>query len=212
MRSPEVSALDDYLEAGLPIASAIESIGRALTTERVSLAKYMRESWAIVEPGTQYVLNWHIELMAEYLEAVHCGEISRLIFNIPPRFTKSLTVSIQFPTWEWTDDPTIRFMFAGYAQELLTKHNIDRRLIVESPWYQKRWGESVRMAPDQNRKTVFQNTARGHMMTSPTGGSATGLGGNRLILHDLMNPREADRKAERPSAPAFNPKTFSTRP
>jgi hypothetical protein len=44
-----------------------------------SLRLYIREAWHVVEPSTVYLENWHIDLIAEYLEAVTAGQIKRLL-------------------------------------------------------------------------------------------------------------------------------------
>ena len=36
----------------------------------------------MVEPSTVYLENWHIDLIAEHLEAVTAGQIKRLLLNI----------------------------------------------------------------------------------------------------------------------------------
>ena len=42
----------------------------------------------MVEPSTTYLENWHIDLIAEHLEAVTAGQIKRLLINMPPRYAK----------------------------------------------------------------------------------------------------------------------------
>ena len=56
-----------------------------LRAERVrrNLASFVREAWPVLEPGTQFVPNWHIDAICEHLEAITHGELSRLIINIP---------------------------------------------------------------------------------------------------------------------------------
>jgi hypothetical protein len=54
-----------------------------------SLRVYIRHAWHVVEPSTVYLENWHIDLIAEYLEAVTAGHIKRLLINMPPRYAKS---------------------------------------------------------------------------------------------------------------------------
>jgi hypothetical protein len=41
------------------------------------LRLYIRQAWHVVEPSTIYLENWHIDLIAEYLEAVTAGQIKR---------------------------------------------------------------------------------------------------------------------------------------
>ena len=48
------------------------------------LVNFVRRAWPVVEPGTPYVHGWHIDAIAEHLEAVSAGEINRLLINVPP--------------------------------------------------------------------------------------------------------------------------------
>jgi hypothetical protein len=36
----------------------------------------------VIEPSTVYLENWHIDLIAEHLEAVTAGQIKRLLFSM----------------------------------------------------------------------------------------------------------------------------------
>jgi hypothetical protein len=40
---------------------------------RNNLRLYIREAWHVVEPSTVYLAHWHIDLIAEHLEAVTIG-------------------------------------------------------------------------------------------------------------------------------------------
>ena len=176
-----------------------------------SLADFVRQAWPILEPKTPFLENWHHGLLFEALEAVAAGELLRLIINIPPRYGKSLLASILFPAWVWLSNPGERFLFASYSSQLSTKHNVDRRALIQSPWYQSRWGAIVKLASDTNLKTEFTNTARGHMIATSVGASATGRGGNYLVCDDLMNPAQASSDAERLSSLRWFDEVFSDR-
>jgi len=115
----------------------------AVMVDRVVLQNdlrlYIRQAWHVIEPSTVYLENWHIDLIAEYLEAVTAGQIKRLLINMPPRYAKSTCVSIMWPTWVWArepfpgkphnpvlEGPGTKWVFASYADELRTKHSLDR--------------------------------------------------------------------------------------
>ena len=83
---------------------------------RRSLGAFVREAWPVVEPGTPFVGNWHIDAISDHLEAITRGELRRLIVNIPPRHMKSLAVTVFWPSWEWLSRPETRWLFASYAQ------------------------------------------------------------------------------------------------
>ena len=182
-----------------PIPDIISRIARGVEGNSTTLNSFVRQAWPVLEPSTPFIENWHIDLISEYLTAVHTGEIRNLIINIPPRFMKSLLVSVLFPCWEWTEDPSLRFMFTSYSQPLCNKFSTDRRALILSPWYQNNWGDVVCFSKDQNLKTGYMNTARGHMLTAPARASAVGLGGKRLIIDDILNPKRAESKKERNS-------------
>jgi predicted phage terminase large subunit-like protein len=124
---------------------------------------------------------------------------------------KSTLISVMWPTWEWTRSPESRWLFASYAGSLSIKHSIDRRQIIESGWYQERWGDAVQLSHDQNLKSEFVNTARGHMIATSVGGSATGKGGTRIVIDDPHNPRQALSDVQRAEAIRFFDQTTSTR-
>lgn len=205
-----VSASSEF-DVDAMVAAMFGKVAAALTSERMRLRDFFRAAWPVVNPRVAYIPNWHNDLIAEYLEAVHAGQLKFVDFRMPPRFGKSYHVTTSFPCWEWTEDPSERFLMASYNQKLCTRHSLDRRAIITSPWYKSRWGEFVRLAGDQNLKTEFQNDARGHMITIPFGSSATGSGGRRLIIDDPLNPKQASSKIQREAAVEFVRNTLFTR-
>jgi predicted phage terminase large subunit-like protein len=176
-----------------------------------SLRSYVEQAWPILEPEEPFLSNWHIDYLAEHLEAVTAGQITRLLVNIPPRYMKSLLVSVFWPTWEWIQAPHRRWLFASYAESLSSKHSVDRRTILQSTWYRDRWSDRVILASDQNVKHEFLNTRRGHMIATSIGGATTGKGGNRIVVDDPHNPMQAESDTQREAALTYFSRTLSTR-
>lgn len=176
-----------------------------------SLKAFLPLMWQVVEPGTRYRGNWHIDAMCEFLESVTAGEIKRIVINIPPGHMKSRCVTVGWPCWEWISKPHLRYLCASYAQSLADDHNGERRAIVKSDWYQRHWGNVVEIRKDDDSKTSFSNTARGRMMSTGVGGTATGKGGERLIVDDPLNPKQADSDKERESAELWFRRTLPSR-
>ena len=125
--------------------AALQDVLLTRTAEQ-SLMDYVRQAWPILEPDQPFLPNWHLDLVAEHLEAVTAGECTRLLITLPPRYMKSLLVSVFWPTWEWLQRPGGRWIFASYAESLAEKHSVDRRAVLQSPWYQGRWGDRVCLA------------------------------------------------------------------
>lgn len=145
--------------------------------------------------------------MCEHLEAIQCGDIRRLLITIPPRCSKTNVVSICFPAWVWArqqkgflSGPGVRFLCGSYNDDLsLTNANLSRRLI-ESQWYQDRWGSRFTLRIDQNTKSHFATSASGARFSSSVGGTLIGKGYDCAIIDDPHNTgkraveSDADRK------------------
>lgn len=191
----------------------IAELQRAIAREKAerSLSEFVKQAWPVIEPGTRYIHNWHIDLISEYLQAVLDGEIKRLVINEPPRHMKSIHVTVCFPTWTWIKHPEKRFIKVSYADTLSRQHNVLARDIIQSPWYQSNWGDRFSLKDDVNRQNEFRNNYNGMMFSTSTGGSITGTGGDIIILDDPQNPQMANSEAEREGTIAFFKNTLQSR-
>ena len=169
-----------------------------------SLAEFIQQAWHVVEPGQEYIHNWHVDLICEHLEAVTDGEIlpdgthyNRILINVPPGMMKSLILNVFWPAWEWgpRNMPHLRYICAAHQQNLSIRDSTKMRRLIVSDWYQKRWGDRVELTKDQNMKTKFENTATG-FREAVAAGSITGARGDRVlcfpyneIVHTEQGPR-----------------------
>ena len=176
-----------------------------------SLYEFVRQSWHVVEPGIPFIPSWHIEEICEHLEAITSGELRKLLINIPPRHSKSTIVSVMWPMWEWQVSPEEKFLCASYSGNLSIRDNLKARRLVQSPWYQERWGHLFKLAGDQNAKQRFENDRTGYRLATSVGGTATGEGGSRLVLDDPHSAQEAQSDVIRESALEWFDVVWSTR-
>ena len=177
---------------------------------RRSLSAFVQKTFATVDPGTPYSHNWHIDLIAEYLEACTRREIKRLIINIPPRYMKSIAVTVAWPAWLLGLNPSEQILAASYAYKLSVKHSIDCRLVIRSDWYRRAF-PNVRIASDQDTKEKYVTTERGMRYATSVGGSAIGEGGNFLIVDDPTSATEASSDVQRQTANDWFDQGFATR-
>lgn len=176
-----------------------------------SLYEFVKQAWATVEPGIPFIPSWHIEAICEHLEAVSRGDIRRLLVNIPPRHSKSTIVSVMWPMWEWINSPEQKFLAASYSGTLSIRDNLKARRLIQSPWYQERWGHVFKLSGDQNAKQRFENDKTGYRIATSVGGTATGEGGSRLILDDPHGAQDALSEAMRDSALEWFDQVWTTR-
>ena len=146
-----------------------------------SLSEFIKQAWHVLEPGQAYSHGWHIDAMAEHLEAVTNGEITRLLINVPPGTMKSLTANVLWPAWEWIKHPNHRFVCASHEQGLAIRDNVKTRRLITSEWYQERW--PMGLAKDQNAKLYFENDSFGFRQACAVE-SMTGRRGDRVIWDD----------------------------
>lgn len=187
------------------------NVAKNVLVESPRLEDFFIQAWPIIEPGTPLQNNWSIGYVAEHLEAVAAGQIKRLAISIPPREAKSNLVTILFPDWVWITKAWKRFMAISYSETLALEHSVKRRRVIESPWYQEKWGTVFQMASDQNTKALFENTAGGAMLATSAGGAGTGKGANIQIYDDFINPKEAESEVERKEKIEAYKHTFSNR-
>lgn len=177
---------------------------------RNDLVSFTEKVFTHVDPGAEYLHNWHVEILAEYLKACQEGQIKRLIINIPPRHMKSISVAVAFPAWLLGHNPSEQIMCASYSQKLSEKHSMDCRLVVESDWY-KCLFPGTQIVDDQNTQRKFVTTHRGFRISTSVGGTATGEGGNFLIVDDPISANDARSTIMREDANIWFDRTFSTR-
>jgi predicted phage terminase large subunit-like protein len=146
----------------------------------------------VVEPSAPYVHGFHIQAIAEHLEALAQGEIQDLVITVPPRSAKSLCTSVFLPTWMWTFAPHTRWLTNSYAQSLSVRDALRSRRLIESGWYQRQWGHVFGLAGDQNLKSRYDNTRGGYRIASSVLGSNTGEGGDFLVCDDAHNVVDAE--------------------
>lgn len=150
-------------------------------------------SWReVLEVGTPFMNNWHIDAIAEHLEAVYKREITNLVINIPPRCTKSTQVTKAFPAWVWANDPTEKFLSISNAEDLAIKDASDSKKIITSDWYQRGWGDKVQISKRQNAKTLYENTYGGFRQPLGIGSTMTGKGGDIILIDDPHDAKEGE--------------------
>lgn len=174
------------------------------------LGSFIAKAFQIINPGATYLHNWHLDLLAEYLQAVTRGEIHRLIINLPPRSLKSISVSVAWPAWLLARNPATRIIAASYSSILSVKHSLDCRRLIQSPWYQQLFPQ-VQLTKDQNEKRKFSTLQNGFRFATSVGGTLTGEGGDILIVDDPHNPCTVSSEKYRRKVINWFSNTFSSR-
>jgi predicted phage terminase large subunit-like protein len=172
---------------------------------------FVEQAFHILEPKKQFVDGWHIHAICEHMEACLDGQIRELLINIPPRHMKSLIVSAMFNAWVWTKAPDKRFLSSSYASSLSIRDSVKTRRIIQSPWYQSRWGHVFKLTGDQNAKEKFENDQYGYRLATSVGGTGTGEGGDFVLVDDPHKVTEAESDVVRKGVLDWWDEEMSTR-
>lgn len=175
---------------------------------RTNFVSFLYRCFLHLNPGAQFLPNWHILAIAYQLERIRRGEITRLIINMPPRYLKSITVSVAFPAFLLGLAPSRRIISISYADDLSGKHASDFRSIVHAEWYRRAFPH-MRIA--RSTEGELATTRRGYRKTTSVSGTLTGLGGDLIIIDDPQKPADAQSEARRTSINQWVTNTLMSR-
>jgi predicted phage terminase large subunit-like protein len=210
MDSPSIAGLSSTVSYDSSRLSSQTTSQRLSSRPPLTFREFIEPAWQVVEPSTRFIGGYHVDAIAEHLQAVSDGQLQNLIINIPPRHTKSTFVGVLWPAWEWTINPWLQWLCASYRESLAIRDGVRMRRLVASGWYQERWGGLFRMTGDQNEKRRFENDQAGYRVSVGVG-TGTGEGGHRLVLDDPISADQAESDAYRLAANDWIDGTFSTR-
>lgn len=164
----------------------------AAAAARASLSEFVRQAWSVVRPGDPLRWGWHIEAICQHLEAVHRGEIRKLLITICPGSAKSLLVEVFWPAWMWASDPTRQLVCLASDGDLALRDANRQRDLVKSTWYQRAFSgpDGWTFSPSQDAKGYFENTAKGFRYSAGVNGSVTGWRGHGVIMDDLLQAKD----------------------
>lgn len=163
---------------------------------RLSLRTFAKSCWPNVDTA-KLVWSWHMDALCDHLSYVSSGDIRFLWINLPPRTTKSVITSVIYPVWHWLQNPASQFLTGSYALQLAMRDAGKSRDLIDSQWFQKRWGTRFRFSADEKTKRQYRNDRGGRRVTTATDASTTGEGGNIIIIDDPHNATDVESEAVR---------------
>lgn len=175
---------------------------------RTDFRVFLRRCMNTVNPDREFLPNWHIEAIAYQLDCIMRGETNRLIINLPPRYLKSIMVTVALPAFILGHDPSRRIITISYSNELSTKHANDFRAIVESPWYQRAFPKMRILRSSDDKVTT---TKKGFRRSTSVLGALTGFGGDLIIIDDPQKPLDALSEPKRTALNHWSTNTLLSR-
>lgn len=178
---------------------------------RSDFVSFLAKCFAQASGGDAYAHNWHIDAIAHELEGIRSGGNTRLIVTMPPRYLKSITVSVAWVAWMLGKEPQTRFVCVSYSADLALKHARDCRAIMLLDWYQALFPKTRLSGKAGGAEMNFRTTRGGGRFSTSVGGTMTGLGGDVIIIDDPINAKEAASPTARETVKTWYSQTLSTR-
>lgn len=143
-----------------------------------------------------YKVANHHRLIADKLEAVERGEITRLMITIPPRHGKSELASKRFPSWFIGKNPKKQIIAASYSSDLATDFGREVRNIVASIEFKHLF--NIGLSADSQSANRWHTDKGGMYVAAGVGTAITGRGADILLIDDPFKDRqEADSETTR---------------
>lgn len=193
------------------LAAEARANAEAVRERCSTLIGFVREAWKVLEPVQELKIGWALEAIAEHLEAVTSGDLTRLIINVPPGFMKSLLTGVFWPAWEWGPQgkASLRIIGSAHSLNLATRDSRKMKTLVESEWFQALWGDKVR--PSSKWGEAYIENDRMGWRQSVAFDGLTGGRADRVIIDDPLSTEKAESDADRETAGRITKESLPTR-
>ena len=161
---------------------------------RRNFYEFFRMATKVLYPSVIWDYNWHFQYIADLLQ----GEVERIvagepkdkdyIVNLPFRSGKSILISILFPVWCWLKNPALNIITVSATDKLATKFSHQSKILIDSEWFQLRWGNLFQIRIDSHSKGNYMNTIGGRREGFGITSGIIGSGCDIMLLDDIQSP------------------------
>lgn len=147
--------------------------------------------------GGKMIIAPHHLAIQRALDRVISGEITRLVINVPPGYTKTELATINLMARGLALNKRARFMHLSYSHNLALLNSSTARGMIKSKLYQAMWPMELR--DDADSKAMWWNEHGGGVYASSAAGQVTGFRAGHmeqgwqgaLIIDDPVKPDDA---------------------
>ena len=129
--------------------------------------------------GTDFIVNFHHEIICDNLQKVEDYELIFLNINIPPRFSKTELAAINFIARGLANNPKANYLYITSSDELRSETSVRIRDIISCEKYKEYF--DVELKKDQKAKNLWRTDQGGGLKTATIFGQITGFGAGQMI-------------------------------
>lgn len=130
----------------------------------------------------QWSWRWRHQLyLYRALQKVTDGFTKRLMIFMPPRHSKTETVTVRYAAFRLEQDPKSNIILGCYNQKLANRFSRKTRRIVQG---------RIKLASDRKAVEEWETAIGGGFRAVGVGAGITGFGGNLIMIDDPVKSRE----------------------
>lgn len=214
---PRLASPDDQAARIALLAAVVEKRKREALAPEGKLLDFAR--WYFPErEGMEFIEGPHHRVIGQTLDRVLSGEITRLIINVPPGYTKTEAAVVNFIAKGFHVNPKARFIHSTFSDDL-ARENSDKVLqLIALDGYQSVKPVTIRV--DSKAKDRWKTAEGGGMLAKAAGGPITGFRAGymdrtvftgALVIDDPLKPDDAFSVAKRKTVNQRATNTFRSR-
>lgn len=151
----------------------------------------------------KFVVGRHHIRIAQALDRVFRGEVTRLIINIAPRFGKTELAVKNFIAMGLGINPAAKFIHLSYSDGLARDNSAGVQAIIRDPEFTRLFPGTI---PTSRNTQKWSTTAGGGLYAVSSAGQVTGFGAGLVDLEEEDQDDELIKAVE--ELAAVNPGTF----
>lgn len=171
----------DHRQRGL---ATLEKLSESIGARPIDFADWLPQ----VTP--QWTWDWaHQKYLYRYLDQITMGISKRLLIFLPPRHSKSETVTVRYSAYRLERNPKMNLIVGSYNQSLANRFSRKIKRIVQS---------RLALAIDRKAVEEWETAMGGGLRAVGVGAGIAGFGGDLIMIDDPVKSRaEAESETYR---------------
>ncbi|PZT47736.1 hypothetical protein B6S12_07695, partial [Helicobacter valdiviensis] len=151
----------------------------------------------------EFYHNWHFEYLSKVLSCTlpkyckdkHIQLLRRVILNMPPSYGKTETIARSFIAWSLGVDPSRKFMYVSYSDELCKRISNEVRDLLKSPYFRSIFKKNPDFLQDNSQEFILKEGGGCFFTTLKS--AITGFHAHSILIDDPIKVSEMNSKSAR---------------